>query len=322
MSIWGSRPTQNDDAADWLGEFLEAPTVGRVRAALRLNKGYIDVDRGAEVIVAAEVIAQLGGHPRQPSAELTKTQLGLLVPCFSKVAAAEWKMLTRMAIDSIGRVADAEQSELRQLIGERKAWLTRWTALLSDLSKRLSLPVRKLKTVAVGKPPVKQRPIKVPLGAIIAIPLGAKQFAFAKVYRDGAYGVYDFVSPRIVPIEAIQVHAFAFFTVGTDLAIKRGTWPIIGHEPFPNDDGAWAPAMATGMEVAFISNGDYSAFKRDQPVQAAMMYQGEFRNCTLDEVIGLDIWELAHKPELLVEIIVDRLVRGHHARHRVMPLST
>ena len=181
--------------------------------------------------------------------------------------------------------------------------------------------MRQLKTVVDGNPPVKKQRIKVPLGAIIAIPLGSKQFAFAKVYRDGAYRVYDFVSPRIVAIEAIQVHPFAFFSVGTDLAIKRGTWPIIGHEPFPNEDVAWAPAMATGMEVAFISDGDYSAFKRDQPVQAAMIYKGEFQNCTLDEVMGLDIWELAHKPEQLVEIIVDRLVRGHHARHRVMPLS-
>lgn len=39
MSIWGSRPLENDAAADWFSKFVDAPTVARVRAALRLRKG-------------------------------------------------------------------------------------------------------------------------------------------------------------------------------------------------------------------------------------------------------------------------------------------
>jgi hypothetical protein len=145
------------------------------------------------------------------------------------------------------------------------------------------------------------------LGSIVAIPLPEGKYAFAKIFKDHDLGVYDLVSDRIEPAESVGRHRIAFFQGVTDAAVRSGQWPIIGAEPFPCEDAAWAPPRAGGILPGFPLD----------PVTLRLSYKGSSRSATPQEVAGLDIDSFYRKPEGFIEVVVDRLIRGDHSKYRV-----
>lgn len=147
------------------------------------------------------------------------------------------------------------------------------------------------------------------MGSIIAVPLSDGRFAYAKVYQDFNLAVYDFLSKEMVSIQKVLKHKIAFFQAATDLPIKSGEWPIIGEDPFPNEEASWGPPKA----VVFPPGGT--------PLESAdlkIYYKGALRGrAKPEEVKGLDFNTIAQRPELFIRILEDRLIRGNHAAYRV-----
>jgi hypothetical protein len=145
------------------------------------------------------------------------------------------------------------------------------------------------------------------VGQIVAIPLPDERFAYAKVFNDFDLGVYDFLSDEIEPLARIVRHKFSFFDAVTDRAIKSGTFLVIGEQPFPNEESAWAPPMASGV------------FPGDPGVGVLHIdHKGISRRVTSPkEAAGMDVRSFNQRPELFVNEIVDRLVNGNHHKYRI-----
>ena len=63
MGAWGHAFNANDDAADWLAAFEDAPSWTMVAGALKLNDGHIEAVTGSEAVAAAELVAAGLGKP-------------------------------------------------------------------------------------------------------------------------------------------------------------------------------------------------------------------------------------------------------------------
>jgi hypothetical protein len=150
---------------------------------------------------------------------------------------------------------------------------------------------------------------KISLGDVCAIPMPNGSFAYAKIFRDGEYGVYDLLTSDIAAVHAVLKHSIVFYMVGTDSAIKKGVWPIIGADPFVSDEDAWAPPKAS-FYLKETNEWTMGGVPR-------VIDKGQTRVATFDEVKGLDILMIQPRPEYLVEIIVDRLVNSNHADYKV-----
>jgi hypothetical protein len=150
---------------------------------------------------------------------------------------------------------------------------------------------------------------KYTLGSIIAVPLPDGGFAYIKVFKDHTFGVYDIVSKNLLHITDVIRNNFSFYQSSTDVAIKSGEWPVIGAESFANEESAWCPPQAT-CYVRETNEWTMGGIPRVDE-------RGQMRVATLDEVRGLDIMSVCHRPELLVKIIVDRLINGNHDEYKV-----
>jgi hypothetical protein len=145
------------------------------------------------------------------------------------------------------------------------------------------------------------------VGQIVAIRLPDRRFAYAKVFNDFDLGVYDFLSAEIEPMARVVRHKFSFFNAVTDRAIKSGTFLVIGEQPFPDEESAWAPPMASGIfpddPGVGVLHIDHKGISR--------------RAATPKEAAGMDVRSFSQRPELFVGQIVDRLVKGNHDNYRV-----
>jgi hypothetical protein len=149
---------------------------------------------------------------------------------------------------------------------------------------------------------------KYKVGQIVVISLPDGKFAYAKVFNNFDLGVYDFLSDVIEPLERVVSKKFAYFNGVTDRAIKGGAFLIIGEQPFPDEESAWAPPMASGI---FPGDPDMDTLHID--------HKGVSRKATPQEAAGMDIRDFSPRPELFVRDIVDRLVKGNHQKYRVQP---
>jgi len=147
---------------------------------------------------------------------------------------------------------------------------------------------------------------KYKVGQIVAIPLPDHRFAYAKVFNGFDLGVYDFLTDEIEPVERVVKHKFLYFNAVTDRAIKGGTFLVIGEQPFPDEESAWAPPMATGV---FPGNPRVGVLH--------IVHKGTMRGATPQEAAGLDVRDFSHRPDLFVTDIVDRLVKGNNRKYRV-----
>ena len=110
-------------------------------------------------------------------------------------------------------------------------------------------------------------------------------------------------------MEKIVKHEIVFFQSATDSAIVAGEWPIVGEEPFPDEESAWAPPKAGGV---LPQDG--------LPVSSPKLaHKGKMTSAPIEKLIGLDIDSFCQRPELLVNILVDRLIKGDHTKYRVQP---
>ncbi|GAB1723841.1 MAG: DUF4259 domain-containing protein [Nitrospira sp. CR1.1] len=142
MSIWGHKPSQNDDASDWLNEFLEAPSLDLLEEALLevanpAHVGYIEIPEGGIAIVAAEVLAQiLGAHAEDPT--LKPDEVLPLVDLVEDVEPLVVKRLVDQALVAVQRVMhDAEHSEMRQVYDEDESGAEEWLEETQALVTRL-----------------------------------------------------------------------------------------------------------------------------------------------------------------------------------------
>jgi hypothetical protein len=146
---------------------------------------------------------------------------------------------------------------------------------------------------------------KYKVGLIVAIPLPDKRFAYGKVFNDLDVGIYDFMSDEIESVEHVVKKRILFFNAVTDRAIKNGTFIVIGEQPFPNEETAWAPAMAMGI------------FPEDHSVgMLHIAHKGNFLAATPKQADGMDIRVFCQEPELFVELVIERLIDRNNSKYR------
>ncbi len=141
MGIWGSQSSQNDDAADWLSEFTEQPSLSLLKSpilrAARTQAGtYLEVTECAEAIVAADVLTQLLGYPGKP-AVLDKAASTAVLEGLRKVTAADIMEVVKQAAVAVQRVLADKNSELQQIWSEKPKAKRAWTKAVRDLAGRL-----------------------------------------------------------------------------------------------------------------------------------------------------------------------------------------
>ena len=124
------------------------------------------------------------------------------------------------------------------------------------------------------------------VGDIFEIPLPDGRFAYGRVFRDAAVGIYPkiFNCAQTRPIES----SFAF-TVGLyhDI-LKTGRWRIVGHEPFVSEEAEWPPPSF----IKDVISAQYSIY-----------HKGVIRPSTEQECAGLEeaaVWDEHH--------VIDRIL--------------
>jgi hypothetical protein len=147
------------------------------------------------------------------------------------------------------------------------------------------------------------------VGDVVAIPLSDGRCAFARLFKEGDYEIYNLLTAGAMPsLETAIASGIAFCQSGTNDPVNSGAWPIIGNHPFANEEAAWMPAQATGYDRA---SGTWFSAKPE------VMVRGNARRATAKEVRGMDVWMYCADAEAMVDIIEDRLVRGNHSKYKV-----
>lgn len=144
MSIWGPKPSQNDDAIDWLNEFLENPSFDLLEEALfevadSAHVGYVEIPEGGIAIVAAEVVAQiLGANSVDPTLKPDE-----VLPLLGVIEGVEPMVIVRLvdqAIVAVQRVMnDEEHSEMRQVYDDDESGVEEWMNEMKALINRLQV---------------------------------------------------------------------------------------------------------------------------------------------------------------------------------------
>jgi Domain of unknown function (DUF4259) len=141
MSIWGSRADENDDAADWLDAYLEAPDVLQLNDAFDavLDAGvedYLEVTESAEAVAAAAVIAELLGQT--PAYLIDDDARRALLGTLAKLSESARQHLVKRAIAAVAIVASSdEKSELFGLLHEDPETASPWTEQINNLTATL-----------------------------------------------------------------------------------------------------------------------------------------------------------------------------------------
>jgi hypothetical protein len=141
MSIWGPLPSANDDAADWLDGYLEAPDVLQLNDAFDavLDAGiedYLEVTEGAEAVVAAAVVAELLG---QTPVDLVDDETRrVLLGMIAKLSESARQRLVERAIAAVAIVASSdEKSELFGLHHEEPETALPWMEQINHVTATL-----------------------------------------------------------------------------------------------------------------------------------------------------------------------------------------
>jgi len=103
VGAWGSGPFDNDDAADFVGDLLDMPSAGRaqrLRAALTLPDGYLQIDDAAIAVAAAALIAASNGMPVDGSAAVEELIQSGSIPLDDQVRAQAAAALSRVNGDA------------------------------------------------------------------------------------------------------------------------------------------------------------------------------------------------------------------------------
>jgi len=132
------------------------------------------------------------------------------------------------------------------------------------------------------------RKIRYRIGDIVAIPIGDHGVSYARIFRDATLAVLDCFSSEILEADELPPARPVFFAAFFDDAIVDGTWPIVGHQDFENDDEAWPPPRMVRDVL--------------DPTRFRIYERGEIREATSEEVEYLEPASI-YKPDQLVEKI-------------------
>jgi hypothetical protein len=131
MGAWGINTFENDDAADWIGEFCDEPDkellVEAFDAVNDIGDDYLEAPESSAALAAAEVIAALLGKPSANLTDETKE-------CVGKLKFKPNEKLLSAARKAVERVKT--NSELKELWDESDD-AAQWQATVEDLAARL-----------------------------------------------------------------------------------------------------------------------------------------------------------------------------------------
>ena len=132
MGAWGADSFENDDAADWVADFCDAPgqvlIMNTLSAIVDLDSGeYLEAPDCSMGIAAAEVVAALKKAPNPNLSEHLKT-------CLSQVNIKADPKLVALALKAIERIKT--NSELKELWDESET-PDEWYQALTGLENRL-----------------------------------------------------------------------------------------------------------------------------------------------------------------------------------------
>ena len=142
MSIWGPLPVENDDAADWLSEFSEEPSISGLvdvfdEVASVDSEEYIEIPECSVAVAAATIVRDLFKSER--SEYFFDNAWSTLQALFAKLTPTARINLIRKALKSINVVMlESERSELFQVIQDspfHKIWLENMKKLGNDLEE-------------------------------------------------------------------------------------------------------------------------------------------------------------------------------------------
>ena len=133
MGAWGADSFENDDAADWVADFCDAPDQILVMNALSAigdldSNEYLEAPDCSVGIAAAEVVAALKQAPNPNLSEDTKS-------CLSTLNFKPDQRLVSVALKAIERIKT--NSELKELWDESET-PGEWYQALSSLEGRLN----------------------------------------------------------------------------------------------------------------------------------------------------------------------------------------
>lgn len=131
MGAWGTTTFDNDDTMDWVGEFLEARTLGFLNETLSsaVEEAYIEEPYGSSALAAAEVVAALRGNPNGPLPEELAEALTNFKP----------KKVNESIVELAGKAVTQvlENSELKELWEESEDY-AEWKSNVHQLIHKLA----------------------------------------------------------------------------------------------------------------------------------------------------------------------------------------
>jgi hypothetical protein len=132
MGAWGINTFENDDAADWLGEFCDEPTEELLFDAFStvndIGDDYLEAPESSAALAAAEIVAVLQGKPSPHCPEKAQDCVRHLnFQSSDKLISAARKAVARIQTDS----------ELKEL-WEDSDDFSQWQATVDELTDRLS----------------------------------------------------------------------------------------------------------------------------------------------------------------------------------------
>lgn len=157
MSVWGPRPVDNDDAADWLADFIDEASVVALSDAFDdvLGEGgehYLEVTEGAIALMAAEVVAELYGRPSAP-AVLDGDELSALRSIARRLVPSAHVNVARRAMAAIKVVVhEPHRSELAQMMNSDIKLNRQWLRMVQKLTNRLDAIVVELEKWRRARP--------------------------------------------------------------------------------------------------------------------------------------------------------------------------
>jgi hypothetical protein len=129
---------------------------------------------------------------------------------------------------------------------------------------------------------------RIKVGDVLAIPLPDGRFAFCRVLKDAAIGVYDDLAATKDAPPPLDTNYSFVVGVYRDV-LTSGEWPRVLREPFAHEEDAWPPPFV----VRDVISGDVSIY-----------HKGIMRPASAEECQGLEpaaVWEKEH--------ILDRITR-------------
>ncbi|TIX51847.1 DUF4259 domain-containing protein [Alteraurantiacibacter aquimixticola] len=115
MGAWGLLFDENDDAADWLAGFADAPDWSAVDDAFALDEDYVEAPEASNALAAAEVVAAAIGN--------ASPRLKANVGGWASDQPDQGNARREIAIKAVKRVRDdSELSELWEETDEFEDW--------------------------------------------------------------------------------------------------------------------------------------------------------------------------------------------------------